>query len=247
MKRFLCTLSYDGYDYSGYQKQNHDKNTIQGIIEDGLSQLFHQELKIFASGRTDAKVHALGQTFHVDLDITISPKQLKHALNSILPPNIRIEKVKIVPLDFHARFSVKRKVYEYRIINQEEISPFQARYYAKVHAKIDETKLLQASKLFLGTHDFECFTTNKKEEVESFEKRIDDIQIQHFRNVFVITFKGSGFLRYMVRMMVGAMLVTATGKKDISYIRNLLEKTEKEKCSFKAEPQGLYLKKVEYK
>lgn len=247
MNRYKCVVSYDGYDYVGYQKQNHNPNTIQETIQKAFFNLFKKEIIIYGSGRTDAKVHALGQTFHVDLDVNITTIGLKNGLNSFLPESIRILKVSKIKKDFHARYDVKRKVYEYRIINKKEISPFESRYYAKVEEKLNLERLKQAALLFVGKHDFRNFTTNKVEEVETFEKTIYQINVKKKRNYIYIEYIGSGFLRYMVRMITGALIVVATEKKDINYIEDLLFLNSKEKCSYKAKPQGLYLKKVDYK
>ena len=114
------------------------------------------------------------------------------------------------------------------------------------YEKIDVDLLNQAAKLFIGKHDFKNFTTNKIEEVESFVKTIYDVKVKKTKDKIEIQFYGSGFLRYQVRMMVGALIVVSTNKKDICFISHLLQANIDEKCSYKADPQGLYLKKVIY-
>lgn len=244
--KYKCIVSYDGSSYNGYQKQKHDKNTIQETIENVLSYLFKEKITIYGSGRTDKHVHALAQVFHFESSTKIPLSNLKKALNEMLPDDIKINKVEKASDDFHARYSSHQKIYLYKIKNSSKLNVFDDRYYAYVKEKIDVNILKEASKLFIGQHDFENFTTNKKDEVESFVKTIYDVKVTTNKNNINIEFYGSGFLRYQVRMMVGALLVVSTNKKDIDYIKHLLNKKTDEKCSYKASPNGLYLKKVIY-
>ena len=244
--KYLVILSYDGSSYNGYQKQKHDKNTIQQKVEDALSTIFKTKIEIYASGRTDKGVHAIAQPFHFESDIKIPFSNLKKALNEILPLDIKIKKVSKAKDDFHARYSKIKKIYVYKIKNSDIIDPFDSRYVTYVKEKIDYDLLLEASKLFIGEHDFRNFTTNKASEVDSFVKKIFDVKVKRSTNRYEITFEGSGFLRYQIRMMVGAIIVVATGKKDISFIKNMLSPNVDSRCSYKADPQGLYLKEVVY-
>ena len=244
--KYKCIVSYDGKDYNGYQRQKHDKNTIQEVIENVLSYIFKEKVTIYGSGRTDKHVHAIGQVFHFESDKNVPLTNLKKALNEMLPLSIQIKQCELVDDNFHARYSSHKKVYVYKIKNTTEKSVFEDRYYAYIKDKIDVNLLSEASKLFIGTHDFKNFTTNKIEEVESFVKTIYDVKVKQSKEKIEIQFYGSGFLRYQVRMMVGALIVVATNKKDISFISHLLKENVDEKCSYKADPQGLYLKKVVY-
>lgn len=244
--KYKCIVSYDGYSFNGYQKQKHDKNTIQEVIENVLSQIFKEKVVIYGSGRTDKQVHAIGQVFHFTSEKKVPVENLKKACNEMLPESIKIRKCEKVNDDFHARYSSHKKVYVYKIKNNDNVDVFDSRYYCYIKEKINVELLKEASKLFVGIHDFKNFTTNKIEEVESFEKTIYDVKVKESKSKIEITFFGSGFLRYQVRMMVGALLIVATNKKDISFISSLLKPTTNEKCSYKAKPQGLYLKKVIY-
>ena len=244
--KYKCIVSYDGYSYSGYQKQKHDKNTIQEEIENVLSTIFKEKIVIHGSGRTDKSVHAYGQVFHFESDKVIPTSNIKKACNEMLSNAIAIKSVSKVKDDFHARFSAHKKVYVYKIKNSKQKNVFNDRYYAYIKDEIDVELLKKASSYFVGTHDFKNFTTNKKEEVESFVKTIYEVNVKNKNKDIEITFYGSGFLRYQVRMMVGALIVVSTKKKDISFIERLLKENVDERCSYKAEPQGLYLKKVVY-
>lgn len=243
--RYKCIVAYDGYDFDGYQLQKHNPNTIQENIQKAISQVFKEDITIFGSGRTDKKVHAIAQVFHFDSNIKIPPKNLKKALNTYLPQGIRIKNVELVNDNFHARFSTHKKVYVYKIINSTNENVFNNRYFAYYKDKIDIDLLKKAANLFLGEHDFYGFTTNSKEEILDFKKNIYSINIKKNKNIISIEIEGSGFLKHQVRMMVGALLVVSSSKKDISYITSLLDQ-EKLRCGYKAMPQGLYLKKVIY-
>ena len=244
--KYKCIVSYDGYSFNGYQRQKHDKNTIQETIETALNTIFKENITIYGSGRTDKKVHAIGQVFHFESEKIVPFENLKKALNDLLPDSIKIKKCEKASKDFHSRYSSHKKIYVYKIKNTDEKNVFESRYYSYIKEKIDTDLLDKASKLFIGTHDFKNFTTNKIEEVESFVKTIFDVKVKSSKENIEITFYGSGFLRYQVRMMVGALIVVSTKKKDISFIDNLLKDQTNEKCSYKASPQGLYLKKVMY-
>lgn len=244
--KYKCIVSYDGYSFNGYQKQKHDKNTIQEVIENVLSTIFKEKVIIYGSGRTDKHVHALGQVFHFESEKNVPVNNLKKALNEMLPISIQIINCEVVDDSFHARYSSHKKVYVYKIKNTNEKNVFEDRYYTYIKEKIDIDLLKQAASLFVGKHDFKNFTTNKIDEVESFVKTIYDVKVKNSKKEITITFYGSGFLRYQVRMMVGALIVVSTNKKDISFISKLLKDNVDEKCSYKAEPQGLYLKKVVY-
>ena len=243
--RFKVTISYDGSNFNGFQKQNNYRS-VEQEINDVLTKMHKHEVKIVGAGRTDKDVHAFGQVFHFETDKKIPCKNLKKAMNEMLPLSIQIKGCSIVKDDFHARYSAHKKVYVYKIKNTDVKNVFENRYYAYIKENIDINLLNEACKLFIGKHNFKNFTTNKIEEVESFDKTIYDVNVKESKNKIEITFYGSGFLRYQVRMMVGALIVVSTKRKPIEFISKLLKDNVDEKCSYKADPQGLYLKKVIY-
>lgn len=244
--RYQCIVAYDGYDYFGYQIQNHEPLTIQQVIQEALQKLLKEKICIYASGRTDRKVHALGQVFHFDTSYDLKEKSIQKGLNSFLPQSIRILKVNKVKDTFHARYDVVSKQYLYRIQNTALDNPFLSRYVVFIKEPIHIDLLNQAGQLFVGEHNFKNFTTNREDEVSTFIKKIMKVKVKVTKKEIQILFEGSGFLRSMVRLMVGAMLAVATQKKDLTYIQSLLDLSSLEKCSYKAPPQGLYLKKVNY-
>lgn len=241
--RVLCKVSYDGSNYFGYQKQNNG-NTIQKTIEDCLKIICKKEVIIHSSGRTDAKVHAYGQMFHFDTDINMNENNWIKALNSLLPKDIRIVKVYFVEDTFHARFSAKEKNYIYKI-NIGEYNLFEKNYITQINQKIDLEKIREASELFIGTHDFKNFCANNELDAD-YIRTIFSIDLNINNNYIELSFKGTGFKRYMIRMIVGTILEYAKGRIDLEYILERLDTTIFNTTHYNAAPEGLYLNKVFY-
>ncbi len=241
--KVLCKVSYDGSFYFGYQKQN-NQITIQEVIENVLKKITKKEINIYASGRTDAKVHAYGQMFHFESDLNMSELNWEKALNSLLPKDIRIIKVFFVEEDFHARFSVIKKNYIYKM-NLGKYDLFNRNYIAQLNYDLDLTKLNEVSKLFIGEHDYRNFCSNN-EDNDDYVRNIYSIDIQKENDLIYISFKGSGFKRYMIRMIVGTMIEYARNRIDLNYITTRLDTNEINKTQYKALAEGLYLNKVYY-
>ena len=240
--RYKIIFSYDGSDYFGYAKQP-NKKTIQGEIEGVLATIFQKEVGIFASGRTDKGVHALNQVAHFDLDKEVDLDKLLISINKLLPDDIFVKKIEKVEEYFHSRFSAKSKIYEY-VINFGEYNPLK-RNFEYNFKNIDIEKMKSASKLFVGTHNFQNFTS-KEEDEENFIRRIESIDFNIQDNVLKIEFLGNGFMKYQVRKIVGVLLEVGKQKIDEKYILEFLNKSERDIVTFTAPPQGLYLKKVIY-
>ena len=245
--RYLITFSYDGSKFKGYQKQPRLK-TVQGEIEKALKELSDKDISISGSGRTDAGVHALNQKAHFDLDMNITCDKLQKALNSFLSDYIYIKKVEEVNDDFHARFNVSAKEYIYKI-NMGEYSPIEKDYIYQYNKKLDLVEMERALKYLEGTHDFKSFS-KADEEKEDFTRTI--IQTNLIRNVkdvnrFIISFLGTGFLRYQVRNMVGLLIEIGEGKRKSEDVLDILEAKDRRKAGITAPPEGLYLKDVFYR
>ena len=245
--RYLITFSYDGSKFKGYQKQPRLK-TVQGEIEKALKELSNKDISISGSGRTDAGVHALNQRAHFDLDMNITCDKLQKALNSLLSDYIYIKKVEEVSDDFHARFNVSAKEYIYKI-NMGEYSPIEKDYIYQYNKKLDLVEMERALKYLEGTHDFKSFS-KADEEKEDFTRTI--IQTNLIRNVkdvnrFIISFLGTGFLRYQIRNMVGLLIEIGEGKRKSEDILEILEAKDRRKAGITAPPEGLYLKDVFYR
>lgn len=241
------TFSYDGSKYSGYQKQPRVK-TIQGEIEKVLKKLTgNKKAEIFASGRTDAKVHAISQKAHFDFDTKMTPKNIKDALNSMLPDDIYVKSVEEVSDTFHARYNVKAKEYIYKI-NMGDYDPIEKDYVYQYNKKLDVVEIERALKYLEGTHDFKSFTKTADEREDYVRTIVQTNLIRNFKQVnkITISFLGTGFMRYMVRNMVGTLIEIGEGKKKSEDIIEILEAQDRRKAGITAAPEGLYLKDVFY-
>ena len=240
--RYKCIVLYDGSRYYGWQKQV-GLLTIQETIENAIAKIVNHDVSIVASGRTDAKVHALGQVFHFDTEKKIT--NLKKAINSQLPKDIYIKNIEEVSADFHSRFDAKYKKYEY-VINNGEYNPCKANYSCHIKDILDLDLIKKASKLFIGTLDFTSFNATKLTENENQIRTIYQIVLRKEDDLVYISFIGNSFLRYMVRMIVQTLIEIGLGKVSISEVQLMLNKKDKTVCSYNAEPQGLYLVEVSY-
>ena len=245
--RFLITICYDGSNYKGFQKQPRVK-TIQTELEKALKIINNDsKVDVVGSGRTDAKVHALNQKAHFDIDVNIEKDKLLQALNSLLPDDIYIKSVDEKKEEFHARYNVKAKEYIYKI-NMGEYNPIEKDYIYQYNKKLDIVAIERALKYLEGEHDFKSFT-KADEDKETYVRKI--IQANLFRdyknvNQITLSFLGTGFLRYMVRNIVGTLIEIGEGKRKSEDIIEILASKDRRKAGKTAAPEGLYLKDVFY-
>lgn len=245
MTRYLINFSYDGSNYNGYQKQK-NLNTIQGKMEEALKKINNSKItKIHSSGRTDAHVHAINQYGHVDIQVDITEEKLKRALNSLLPDDIYVKSTKIVDDNFHARYMVSSKEYLYKI-NMGEYNPIEKNYVYQLCKKLNVRKMKKAINYFIGKHDFTTFSSNEDRK-ENNIRTIYNAYIEEDNDQLLISFKGTGFLKYMVRIMVGALIMVGLEKIKPEDIIDMFDKKDKSLVKITANPEGLYLYKVEYK
>lgn len=242
--RYKVTIAYDGRNYLGFQSQPH-KKTIQDEIERVLKQIFSKDLRIIMASRTDAGVHAKGQVFHFDIDKKMDTFKLKGSMNALLPKDIHVIDIKRVSENFHARFSVTSKTYEY-LINNGEYDVFLDGYAYQCFYKLDLKKMEECSKLFIGTHDFSSFNTSTYEEKPDQHRTISEFKIIKKKDLIKITVTGDGFMRNMVRILVGTLVDVARGKKDIKDVEHMLNIPDKSTKRYNASPNGLYLVKIRY-
>ena len=245
--RYLITFSYDGTNFSGYQKQPKER-TVQSELEKVLKEINdNKKVEVHASGRTDAGVHALNQKAHFDLEIKIEANKLQKGMNSLLPDDIYIKKIEVVQDDFHARFNAIGKEYIYQI-NMGEYNPLEKNYVYQYNKKLDVIEMERAMKYLEGTHNFKSFTKTD-EEKDDYVRMLSQTNI--FRdskdlNKITLVFVGTGFLRYMVRNMVGTLIEIGEGKRKSEDIINILNAQDRTKAGKTANPEGLYLKNVFY-
>ena len=242
--RYLIKFSYDGTNYSGFQKQK-GLNTIEEKIEEALTKINNgKKTTITATGRTDKGVHALCQYGHADIDVNINEKKLKRAMNSNLPDDIHVIETKEVENDFHARYNVKEKEYKY-FINIGEYNPIERNYIYQYNYELNIDKMKKAIKFYEGEHDFRSFVTDNKEK-ENCVRTITYTNIELKDNTIIITFRGNGFLRYQVRNMVGLLIKIGENKISPDSVEKIIECKDRTKASKTAPAEGLYLTKVIY-
>lgn len=242
--RFLIKFSYDGANYSGYQKQP-GLNTIEGKLEEALTKINNGvKTTITSTGRTDKKVHALSQYGHADIKVSITEYKLKRALNSNLPEDIHVIDTKIVNDNFHARYNVAEKTYKY-IMNLGEYDPIERNYVFQYNYKLNINAMKKAIEYFKGTHDFRAFVTDNKEK-ENCIRTITETNIEEDNNKLTITFIGNGFMRYQVRNMVGILIKVGENKLEPNKIKEIIESKDRLKAGKTAPAEGLYLVDVKF-
>ncbi len=247
--RLKLLIAYDGRPFSGWQSQSRGTG-IQDHIEAALAKIVGQPVRIHGSGRTDAGVHALGQVAHFE-----EPPQ-KHsmarwqiALNSNLPPEIRILRVSRMPggkEGFHARYSATGKRYTYRIWNNRYLHPMEIGRAWLVPHPLDIEKLRAAAAVLEGRHDFAGFSANRGEPETDTVRTVEKIGIKRRGPLITLTFEGEGFLYKMVRMLTGSLVRVGQGRGDVAWLRSILA-GERQKTQFAAPPDGLFLAKVFYR
>lgn len=240
--KYKINFSYDGTNYYGYAKQV-DKITIQEEIETKLSKILNTTVKIYASGRTDKKVHAIEQVADFSIDKEVDCNKLKIQLNKLLNTDIHINYIQKVSDNFSSRFSVKKKTYIY-IINPAEPTPF-LRNYEFFENRIDLNKIKECLNLFKGKHNFQNFTSKETDE-NNFVRIIYDFKVLVRKGKYIFKITGDGFMKYMVRKIMGVLIEIGKGNLSTEYIKQNLDTISRNIVTYTAEPQALYLFKIYY-
>ena len=244
MSRYLINFSYDGSNYNGYQKQK-NLNTIQGKMEEALKYINNKKYtKFSSSGRTDAFVHAINQYGHADINVNITEYKLKRALNSLLPDDIYVKSVKKVDDEFHSRYNVKKKEYIYKI-NIGEYNPIERNYVYQLGKDLNIDKMNEALKFIIGTYDFKYLSSNEIKEKNTV-RTIYSAKIKKRGDYLEISLVSNGFLKYMVRVIVGILIQIGLEKYEVIEMKNILNGNCKTNYKKIAPAQGLYLKDVKY-
>jgi tRNA pseudouridine38-40 synthase len=245
MRNIKMTIRYDGSRYKGFQRLKDNDMTIQGKIEDVLSKMTNEKIEIIGSGRTDMGVHAYGQVANFKTNSSLSLEKMQSYLYEYLPEDIVITKLEEVDERFHSRYNAKSKVYLYKIYNNKFHDPFLRRYTTHIPKKLDIELMKEASKYFIGEHDFTSFASSKSKK-KSNVRTIHSINIKEENGLIEIYFEGNGFLYNMVRIMTGALIDVGNKKISPSDIKVMLENKDRTKSSDTAAAKGLYLYKVSY-
>jgi len=239
-------LSYDGSDFAGWQRQKDGSVTIQETIENVLSRLFDDKITITGSGRTDAGVHALGQVAHFLAPKDPSNFKFQRGLNALLPKTIVARAAWLAPEEFHARMSAERKTYKYLIYNHPIRSPFRRFYSTWIDRPLDLEHLNQSSRQILGEHDFKSFQTAGTE-LKSTIRTVFSAEWKPVgKSMLEFQITGSGFLKQMVRNIVGTSLDLNFQRRDPEEMRQILLAQDRRKALGTAAPEGLYLVKIVY-
>lgn len=241
----LLNFSYDGTNFYGYQKQA-NKRTVQGEIEKVLSTLFQEEVKIYASGRTDAKVHAINQYANFKIEnLRFDIKDLCYRMNKLLPNDIVIKKISIVDDNFHARYNAKYKVYE-MLINFKEKNPFYRNYVVDSFSNVSVKKCKEISKYFIGKKNFMNYCS-KEEDENNFIRTIKKIKIFKKNGVLHMIFVGDGFMTYQIRMISANILLYGQNKiSKEEILKRLIGVDKRDVSPYCLNGEGLYLVNVIY-
>ena len=235
--RIRCDLSYDGTQFKGFQRQNH-KNTVQNELESVLKHLYQQIITIHPASRTDTSVHALHQVVHFDCPNTLTPLKLKTLLNDMLPNTIHVISAKQVPAVFHARYDTISKTYQYHFHHYRD--PFKANY-SVYREGFNLNELNNTLQPFIGTHDFASFA--KSEDKKTLRTIYNAVAVSQDKHT-IIEITGNGFLRHMVRMIIGKVLHDLNHQNKT--IKRALDNPSADTPKLLAPPEGLYLAKIHY-
>lgn len=244
-KNFKIIIEYDGTGFFGWQRQK-DKKTVQEEIETVLSMILNQSIKIFGSGRTDSGVHAFGQVANFHADTGINPLKLKKAVNSLIKLPIVIRDCTIVDDKFHSRYNAVSKEYHYFILNQEDPCAIKRQYQWHIRHDLDIKIMNQCCQAITGIMDFKSFENSGSPRSSTIrEVLFSNINpIKQNRLVFKICARG--FLRYMVRNLIGTIVLAGANKITLNEFIKIVEAKERAKAGPTAPPHGLFLKKVNY-
>ncbi|MCM8787402.1 MAG: tRNA pseudouridine(38-40) synthase TruA [Candidatus Omnitrophica bacterium] len=246
-KNIFLTVEYVGTNYFGFQLQNKKEKkepTVQECIEVALKRLFNKKIRIIYASRTDRGVHAKEQAINFKADTNIPLKNIKKALNTFLPKDIYVKKIKKVPLDFHSRFFAKSKVYRYIILNRKEPTVFMGNLSWHIGEPLDIEAMKKVSLLLIGKKDFSIFAKEAKN-YKNCIREIKNILIKKQNSFIYIDIEADAFLRNMARNIVGFLVNVGKGRIKVTDAVYILEK--KFKYLNKPAPAcGLYLQKVKY-
>jgi tRNA pseudouridine38-40 synthase len=244
MRNIVLSLAYDGTNYHGWQCQP-NALTVQEVLNNALGRILNHPVTIYAGGRTDAGVHAMGQIINFHTEKVIALRTLAKGLNSILPRDIRVNNAREEEISFHARYSAKSKTYIYCILNTPYNSPFLERYAWHIHYTLNVSAMDDAAKVIIGEHDFSAFK-KKNEAYKSTIREIFRAGVKIKGDLIYFIIEARGFLRYMVRNIMGSIVLVGSGKITAEEFIKILESKDREKAGPTAPARGLFLRKIKY-
>ncbi|MGX7265099.1 tRNA pseudouridine(38-40) synthase TruA [Enterococcus crotali] len=246
MRNIKLTIEYDGTRYLGWQRLGDSDKTIQGKIENILTQMTRTKIEIIGSGRTDAGTHARGQIANFKTDSNMPLSEMIEFLNRYLPQDIVVKKLEEVPERFHARYNAKGKKYSYYIWNDRVPSAFERNYSFHYSEELNVELMNEACRKLIGTHDFIGFSSLKKTK-KSTTRTIEEIAIQKEGQLVHFTFVGDGFLHKMIRILMGTLLEIGSGTMQLEAIDEVFESKIRSEAGMTVPAQGLFLDEVYYR
>ena len=263
MRNIRLTIAYDGTNYCGWQVQPNGV-AVQAVVEAAIEKLTLQSSPIFAAGRTDAGVHALGQVANFHTESGISCEKFRSGLQRFLPNDVAVRQVEEVPEEFHARYHAVQKRYRYVILNSRVSMPFVQRFTYQVGRTLDDEAMHEAAQMLVGEHDFRSFESHFPNRSSSV-RTISELTVTRYRHwplwsqqqpsavpidptgeYIYFDIVADGFLYNMVRSIVGTLLKVGYGSWSVKKVREILQNQDRDHAGATAPPQGLYLVKVEY-
>ncbi len=245
MRNIKLVIEYDGTNYNGWQAQE-KYPSIQEELEKAIKIVTGESITVKASGRTDARVHALGQVANFFTNSTIPGDKFKFTLNNVLPDDIRVQSSQEVDRDFHSRFSASHKRYRYRIYAGEVERPLIRNFSYHVTYPLDLDKMREAAKDYIGTYNFKSFR-GRRSSIKTSVRTVYSVDIRQKGQIIDITVEGNSFLRNMVRIMVGTLIEIGAGLRPVDSIPWIIEQENRNCAGHTAPAQGLFLEKVFYK
>ncbi len=243
-KNFKLTIEYDGGRYHGWQRQP-NAPTIQEYIETALNKMTDDNITLTGSGRTDAGVHAFGQTANFLCDTRLNSEAFHNGLNSLLPDDIVIINCERVSDDFHARFNSKSKIYQYRILNQNLPTAINRQYAWFIKRKLNLSSMKHASEHLIGSHDFKAFEGTGSPRAHAI-RNITKAELTAQDYYVYFNIEADGFLRYMVRNIIGTLAEVGLGKTTVEDFKQILASKDRSRAGATAPPHGLFLVEVKY-
>lgn len=245
MKRIMLVVAYDGTNYCGWQVQP-NATTIEGVLNEKLTQLLGEPIEVIGASRTDSGVHALGNVAVFDTESRIPGDKMKYALNQRLPEDIRIQESKEVDADFHPRYCDSQKTYEYRILNRSMELPTERLYAHYSYRALDMEAMKKACEYIVGEHDFKCFCSAGSQ-VKETVRTVYSLKVSKDDDLIKIRITGSGFLYNMVRIIAGTLMEVGTGRKKPEDLKAIIESMDRSLAGPTAPARGLRLVRIAYK
>jgi len=245
MKNFKLTIEYDGTAYKGWQRQA-EAPSVQAELEGALGRMTRSTITLIGAGRTDAGVHALGQVANFRCETRLAAGEIRQGLNSLLPRDIAIRDCCRVPEDFHARFAAQSKRYHYRILNRAMRAAIGRDYAWFIHRPIDLAAMAAAAECLVGLHDFKAFESAGSPRAHTRRHVMQAAWVEEPDRRLTFQIEADGFLRGMVRNIVGTLVAVGTGRLDPSAFDAILASRDRRRAGITAPARGLFLIEVKY-